>query len=227
VKFRWELAVGIVGIAALLFGHGMGLFYAPPERMMGEVGRIFYVHVPVAWYAMLTFTVAAVAAVGWLTTGRHGFDWCVEAATEVGIVLNALLLILGSLWARPTWGVWWTWDPRLTSATVMLLTFVGVMLLRSAFKDPLRRANRTAIATILAFVNVPVTYMSVKWWRSLHQIQSTPDTVSEPMVLVFRINLVAMLLVVVWFIAHRWRIAKTRAAAERPPELPPRIAETS
>jgi len=135
-------------------------------------------------------------------------------------MLNALLLILGSIWAKPTWGVWWTWDPRLTSATVMLITFVGVLLLRQAVRDPDRRATWSAVATILAFVNVPVTYMSVKWWRSIHQLQSSPESVSEPMVLVFRLNLAALALVLVWLVVRRWRIAKANAAADAPPPLP-------
>ena len=96
-----------------------------------------------------------------------------------------------------------------------------VLLLRRATADPERRATWSSIATILAFVNVPVTYFSVKWWRSIHQIQSSPDTVSEPMVLVFRINLVALLLIITWMVARRWRIAKAAAAAETAPELPP------
>ena len=219
-RFHWEHIAGAAGLVVLMIGHYMGLFVAPPEKMMGDVGRIFYVHVPVAMFSMLVFCVAFGAAVGYLLLGRKGFDWLVESSVETGVMLNALLLMLGSLWARPTWGVWWTWDPRLTSATVMLITFVGVLMLRSATADPDRRATWSAVATILAFVNVPVTYFSVRWWRSIHQMQSSPDTVSEPMVLVFRINLLALFLICTWWIVRRWRIARARALAESPPELP-------
>lgn len=219
-RFHWEDYVGALGAAVLAFGHYQGLFVAPPERMMGDVGRIFYVHVPVAMFAMLVFVVAFTGALGYLLSGRRAFDSLSEAAIETGIMLNTLLLLLGSLWARPTWGVWWTWDPRLTSATVMLITFVGVLMLRAAARDPERRATWSSVATILAFVNVPVTYFSVRWWRSIHQMQSSPETVSEPMVLVFRINLVALLLLCTWWIATRWRISEARARAEEPPPLP-------
>lgn len=219
-RFHWEHIAGAIGLIVLAVGHYMGLFVAPPEKMMGDVGRIFYVHVPVAMFSMLVFCVSFGAAVGYLVTSWRGMDWLVEASVETGVMLNALLLLLGSLWARPTWGIWWTWDPRLTSATVMLITFVGVLMLRSAVVDPDRRATWSAVTTILAFVNVPVTYFSVRWWRSIHQMQSSPETVSEPMVLVFRINLVALLFLCTWWIARRWRIAKAKALAELPPELP-------
>ncbi len=219
-RFRWEDIAGALGLVALVLGHYQGLFVAPPERMMGDVGRIFYVHVPVAMFSMLVFCLAFLAAVGYLLTGRKALDWLVEAAVETGVMLNALLLLLGSLWARPTWGVWWTWDPRLTSATVMLITFVGVLMLRAATADPDRRATWSSVATILAFVNVPVTYFSVRWWRSIHQLQSGPGTVSEPIAAVFQVNQVALLLLCTWWIARRWRIARARALAEAPPPLP-------
>jgi heme exporter protein C len=219
MRFAWEHLAGLLGLLLLAVGHYMGLFVAPPERMMGDVGRIFYVHVPVAMLSMGVFFVAFLAALAYLMSSRPWFDWLVESTVEVGVVLNVLLLALGSIWAKPTWGVWWTWDPRLTSATMMLITFVGVIMLRQATRDPDRRATWSAVATVLAFVNVPITYYSVRWWRSLHQIQSSPDTVSDPMVLVFRINLAAMALVILWFIVRRWRIAKAASLAETPPPL--------
>ena len=219
MRFAWEHLFGLLGLLLIAVGHYLGLFIAPPERMMGDVGRIFYVHVPVAMFSMGVFFISFLAAVGYLLSSKPWFDWLVESTVEVGVVLNVLLLVLGSIWAKPTWGVWWTWDPRLTSATMMLITFVGVIMLRQATRDPDRRATWSAVATVLAFVNVPITYYSVRWWRSLHQIQSSPDTVSEPMVLIFRINLAALGLVVLWFIVRRWRIAKAASLAETPPPL--------
>lgn len=220
MKFRWEWVPA--GLAIILFSLGtyLGLFWAPKEAMMGDVGRILYVHVPAAWLSMVAFTVAFVAALGSLFTSRKGWDWAVEAATEVGVVLNVLLLILGSIFARPTWGVWWDWDPRLTASAVMLLTFVGVMMLRSMVEDPDRRALWSAVATVMAYVNIPVTYMSVRWWRSLHQVQSSPSTMSPDMVFVLRLNAFAFLFWMIWMMAARWRMAKALALASAPPALP-------
>ncbi len=219
-RFHWEHIAGVLGLIVFAVGQYMGLFVAPPEKMMGDVGRIFYVHVPVAMFSMLVFCVAFGGALGYLLTSKKGFDYLVEASVEVGVMLNALLLLLGSLWAKPTWGIWWTWDPRLTSATTMLITFIGVMMLRAATTDADKRATWSSVTTILAFVNVPVTYFSVRWWRSIHQMQSSPETVSDPMVFVFRVNLLALFLICTWWIVRRWRIARARAVAEAPPPLP-------
>lgn len=219
-RFAWEHLIGLLGLVLLVAGNYAGLFVAPPERMMGEVGRILYVHVPAAWLAMLTFSVAFFAALGHLVTSRPAFDWTVEACCEVGVVLNALLLVEGSIFARPTWGVWWTWDPRLTSSAVMMLTFIGVILLRGAVVDPERRATWSSVATILAFVNIPITWFSVRWWRSLHQVQSDGQAIAISMKWVLYLNTLAFLLITVWLIVRRWRIAKARALAEAPAPLP-------
>lgn len=219
MKIAWEHFVGLLGLVLLLWGWYLGLFDSPREAMMGEVARILYVHVPAAWLAMVTFTIAGIAAMTYVATGRRGADSLVEAACEVGVMECVLLLVLGAIFARPTWGVWWTWDPRLTSSAVMCLTFIGVLLLRVSVKDPSRRALWSSIATILAFVNIPITYMSVKWFRSMHQLQSSPTTMSDDMVFVLRLNAFAFLFLTIWFLARRWRIAEAERDAEAPPPL--------
>lgn len=219
-RFAWEHAVGALGVVLLAIGNYTGLFVAPPERMMGEVGRILYVHVPSAWVAMLCFTGAFVAALGHLFSGRRGFDHAVEALVEVGVVLSVLLLLTGSIFARPTWGVWWSWDPRLTASAVMMLTFVGVLLLRGAVVDPDRRATWSSVATVLAFVNIPITWFSVRWWRSLHQTQSDGQSMALTMKWVMYFDTLALLLIAVWLVARRWRVAAALARAEAPPPLP-------
>lgn len=218
-KVAWENPVGAWGLLWLTVGSGLGLFWAPQERMMGDVGRILYVHVPAAWIAMLVFTIAFVCALGYLLSGRIGWDWAVEASAEVGVMQNGLLLVLGAIFGKPTWGTWWTWDPRLTSSLVMMLTFVGVLLLRNAVREPGTRATYTGVATIIAYLNIPITYMSVRWWASLHQQQSTPDTIDGDMKFVLRLCAWAFLFVSVWFIARRWRISKAIAESEAPEAL--------
>ena len=145
-KFSWDQAFGWLGLALLAVGTYMGLFVAPPERYMGEVQRIMYVHVPCAWVGMVCYTFAFVMAIVSLWTHRPRHDAMVTGAIEVGIVLNALLLIQGSIWARATWGVWWDWDVRLTTSLVMLLLFAGVLALRSFVDDPSQRATWEPLA---------------------------------------------------------------------------------
>jgi heme exporter protein C len=219
---RWELALGALGLLVLAFAHYTGLFVAPREAMMGDVYRILYAHVPTAWVALLTYAAAFVAAVGVLWSGRRKWDALVEATVEVGLVLNCLVLVQGSLWARPTWGVWWEWEPRLTTTLVMAVAFAAVLALRHAIGEPRRRAVASAVATVLAFVDVPVVYFSVRWWNTLHQVQSSPETVDAAMVLPLRIAAFGMLFLAIAFTAARWRIGDARLAREDDaPELPP------
>jgi len=217
---RWEHAALIIGLGLFFQGQYMGLFDSPAERMMGDVARILYVHVPAAWIAMLIFLVAGVSALLFLTTSKDIFDSLTEASAEVGVVLGGLLLALGSIFAKPTWGAWWTWDPRLTATAVMELSFIGVLLLRSVVTEPSRRASWTALAAILASVNMPITYMSVRWWRSMHQLQSSPTTMGGDMVFVLRMNALAFLALAIYFVARRTRIAKVRAEELAPAALP-------
>jgi heme exporter protein C len=219
----WEHAYGVLGLGLLVFGQVLGLVVAPPDAMMGDVGRILYVHVPSAWLTMVWFTAAFVAAAAFLFVGRKGFDLFVEAAVEVGIVLSILLQVTGMLFAKPTWGIYWDWDPRLVSATVMMLAFMGVQTLRATLDDPDRRATWTSVATILAYTSVAVTYESVRIWRSIHQMQSSPATVAKPMVAVLRLNAWAFLFLTTWMVVRRYRIAATRARAEEAPPLPDEV----
>ena len=221
LRFAWEHPVGLLGLLLLLVGCYIGLFVAPPERFMGEVQRILYVHVPTAWISLLCFTAAFVAGIGSLWTGRPGWDGAVVGSVETGVVLNVLLLAQGIIWGRATWwdgtDVWWTWDVRLTFSLVMALLFAGVLALRAFVHEPERRATWSAIAAIVAFADVPLVYFCVRWWRSLHQEQSTPETVSSSMVLPLRINAIALLLVAIWLIARRARIELARRRRDEVP----------
>lgn len=224
---KWEVGLGLLGFGLLATGHALGLFVAPPEAMMGDVGRILYVHVPTAWVALCAYLVAFIAAIGVMLNGKMTWDAFTEAAIEVGVLLNAMLLIQGSIWARPTWGVWWTWDPRLTTSAVMVMAFTAILVLRRLIEAPERRMTVGAVSTIVAFVNVPIVYFSVKWWRTLHQPFSSPKTVDAMMVWPLRIAAFGMLFLAISFMVSRWRIGKARleaeAAAPEQPVLPPPV----
>ncbi|MBW2258501.1 MAG: cytochrome c biogenesis protein CcsA [Deltaproteobacteria bacterium] len=221
MKFAWEHVAALIGLVLLVVGQVMGLVYSPPEQEMGDVVRILYVHVPAAWVAMLAFLFAFIGAVAYLFTSRPQWDWMIEAGAEVGVVMGVLLMILGAIFARPTWGVFWTWDARLTSTAILVLTFFGVMVLRSLVAEPERRAMWSSVVTIFGAINVPITYFSVDWWRSMHQMRSTGEVIDDPLTVVLRINALAFLFLTVWFLARRWRLAKANALAEAPPPLPP------
>lgn len=213
-----------LAVAAVLFAIGsyIGLFVAPPEHFMGEVQRIMYVHVPTAWLAMLTICVAFVAALGFLFLRNWKWDSRLEASIEVGVILSFLLCVQGAIWAKPTWGVWWDWDPRLTTTAVMLFAFIGILALRHFVDDPARRATWSAVATIVASADVPIVYFSVRWWNSLHQVQSSPATVDSPLITPLRINAFAMLFLVMGLLSLRTRLAERRLRSELAPPLPAR-----
>lgn len=203
----------VLGLVLLSVGSYLGLAVAPPERYMGEVGRILYVHVPTAWIGLLAFTVGFVFAIVSFRTRAPRWDDVLVGLLEVGVVFAAMLLIQGSIWARPTWGVFWTWDPRLTTSAIMLVSFLGVLAMRAFVKDPPRRARWTAVGTIIAFLDVPIVYFSIKWWRTLHQPFSSPETVASSMVWPLRINAVALLLIASWLVIRRARLARRQRLA--------------
>lgn len=209
--------LGALGVALLAMGSAWGLFFAPRETFMGDVQRIMYIHVPTAWNALLAFTFAFACAVASLWRGGWTWDARLEGALEVGVVLSALLCMQGSIWARPTWGVWWDWDPRLTTTAVMVFAFAGILALRRLVDDPRRRAAWSAVATIIAFVDVPIVYFSVRWWNSLHQMQSTPATVSAAFHWPLRINAFGVLFLMSALIALRARVAGLRLRGELAP----------
>jgi len=209
-----------LGVLLLLAGTYVGLFIAPAEVFMGDVYRILYVHVPTAWNALLALTYAFAASLMFLFKGDWKWDARAEAAIEVGIVLSFLLCCQGAIWAKPTWGVWWDWDPRLTTTAVLLAAFIGIMALRRFVDDPVKRATWSAVATIIAYIDVPIVYFSVKWWNSLHQMQSSPETVSSQFHWALRINAFGILFLVIGLIMLRTRVASFRLVEELAPPEP-------
>jgi heme exporter protein C len=162
---RWLGASTAGAMAGLLYG---ALAFAPTDRFQGPVQRIFYIHVPAAWIGMLAFLVVFIASIAYLLTRSHRWDRLAAASAEVGVVFTSGVLLTGPLWARPTWGVYWDWDPRLTSYFVLWLLYLSYLVLRSYVPEPSRRARYSAVLGIVAFLDVPLVYVSVRWWRSLH-----------------------------------------------------------
>ena len=207
-------AWGLLVLAALVAGQVYGFLESPPDRDMGNLQKIMYVHVPAAWNAFIAFFIVFGASIAYLWSGRPKHDLIAASAAEVGALLTALTLALGSIWGRPTWGVWWTWDPRLTSTAVLLVVFVGDLALRAFTDDSERRARWSAVVGILGFLNVPVVYLSVRWWRSIHQVQSSPSTVDTTFAWGLRLNAIAFLLLLIYFVRERYRAAAMEHRAD-------------
>ncbi len=211
---RWITVLGWGALLVLVASQLFGLLASPPDRDMGHLQKIMYVHVPAAWSGFIAFFIVFVASGLYLWRRQERHDLLAASAAEVGVVLTALTLALGSIWGRPTWGVWWTWDPRLTTTAILLFLYVGYLSLRSFTEDPDRRARWSAAVGILAFLNVPIVYMSVRWWRTLHQPPSSPATVDAVYAWGLRANAIAFLLVTIYFVARRYQAARLDHEAE-------------
>lgn len=171
-KPRLLSALDIVSVVLMLIATGMVFFYAPsaqPEAG-GETQRIFYFHVATGWIGMAAFIGSALAGIAYLIRPSQKWDVLSLAAVEIGLVYSFVNIATGSIWARPVWNTWWTWDPRLVTATVMELTFLAYLLLRQSVEDPERRARFGAIYAILGSLTVPLTYFSIRIWRTIHPV---------------------------------------------------------
>jgi heme exporter protein C len=160
---------------AMLASLYLVLVWVPTEKTMGVIQRVFYFHVPSAWVAFLAFAVAAVAALLFLARRQEHWDRVEVASLELGIVFSTVALITGSIWARPIWNTWWTWDPRLTTTLVMWIYYVASLLLRQMVDSPERSARFGAVLAIVGFVNVPLVFLTIRLWRTIHPVLFTTE----------------------------------------------------
>lgn len=222
-RWVWK-AQAALALVLLPAGAYLGLAWAPAERDMGEVYRILFVHVPMIWTALLALVLNSLASAAYLLKKSWAADALAEASAEVGVVLGAVGVLLGSIWGRPTWGVWWDWaDARMTTAAIMLVLYTGYLALRKFVDDPEKRAAWASVVGILASVDLPIVWFSVKWWRTLHQVQSNPQTIDRPMFVVLVLNVVAFTALLFVFVWRRYLLAKAARAREvaLPSALPP------
>ncbi|HEY2988917.1 MAG TPA: cytochrome c biogenesis protein CcsA [Candidatus Binatia bacterium] len=215
----------ILGWLALVFvavGLYFALIHAPPDANQGDVQRIMYIHIPSILTAYLSFFIVFVGSCLYLWKRERRDDILAKSAAEIGVLFTALTIIEGSIWGKPTWGVWWTWDARLTLTAILLMIFVGYLMLRSLIEDEERAAVSGAIVGIIGFLDIPLIHMSVYWWRTLHQPPSilrpdkAPwDNVHPAMLIALAINFVAFLLLYFYLLSLRIRVGDTEDRIRR------------
>ena len=164
------IALDLLAALTLIGAFLLVLWYAPLELTMGRVQKVFYFHVAAGWTGMLGFLVATVSAVVFLKNGSLKWDSASLAGAEIGMVFMALCIVSGSIWARPIWNTWWTWDPRLTTALIIELIYSAYFILRSGIDDPRRRAKLASIYAIVGFASVPLTFVSIRIFRTIHPV---------------------------------------------------------
>jgi heme exporter protein C len=216
---RTSTLLAFVSFGAVIAAETYAILTSPAEGDMGHLQKIMYVHVPAAWMTFLSFFVVLVFSVRYLWRHNENDDLIAASAAEVGATFNGLTLMLGMIWGRPAWGVWWVWDARLTSTLVLFLIFVGYLALRAFVDDPEQKARWSAAVGAIGALNVPIVYMSVKWWRTLHQPPSSPATLDPAYTMGLRLNAIALLVVMIYFIRRRYEIARLERAVEHMAEV--------
>jgi len=207
------MTLGIAAVASLVATYAVGLSL-PPTYEQGDYSKLIAIHPGIAWASYVAFGVTALASVLWLwpRTRSLGWDLLAGASAEVGVVFSALTLVTGSIWGRPTWGVWWVWDARLTLSALELMLLFGYLALRRVPADAEVRGRRSAVAALLGALVVPVNHYAVEWWRTLHQDRSldlTPqDTLDGRFTFALLLGFLAMTLVYAWLTVHRYRLAR-------------------
>jgi heme exporter protein C len=195
--------IGLAGYAAL--------FMAPTERTMGLIQRIFYFHVPSAWTGFVAFFLVLVSSIAYLFRRRPQWDWLAVSAAEAGVAFFTVVLVTGPIWAKPVWGIWWTWDARLTSTFVLWVLYVTYLLLRTLVGDPERRAMVSAVFSIFAFLDVPLVYLSIWFWRTQHpQPVIGGGGLDKRMWPVFLICWAALLALMALLVRQRYRLEALR-----------------
>jgi heme exporter protein C len=158
----------VLSIVLLVASLALIFLYVPTESSMGVVQRIFYWHVPLAWNSFLAFFIVFIGSIAYLRSRSAVWDRLASASAEVGVVFTTLFLISGSLWAKPVWGVWWTWEPRLTTALVLWLVYIAYLLVRSYARSSEQGARFAAVVGIVGFIDVPIVFLSITLWRTQH-----------------------------------------------------------
>jgi len=167
-KSRLDMLLGIVLLVVMVAALYMAFLGAPRERTMGDLQRIFYFHVPSGITGLTAFAVNFVASLMYLLKKDRKWDRLALSAAEIGVMFISIVLVTGPIWAKPVWLVWWTWSPRLTSSLILWLLYVAYLLVRNYVPDPDRKAAVSAVFGIVAFVDAPIVWFSIRWWRDIH-----------------------------------------------------------
>jgi len=209
-----ERIIGVLALVGTAFTVWLGLWVTPPDKFQGNLVRLVYIHPGVAWVALYAaFGLATVSSLFYLWPRTRSLFWdrLAAASVEVGVVFNVCTLISGSIWGKPTWGVWWAWDARLTLTAVLLVLYLGYMALRRLPAEPEVRARRSAFVALFAAIDIPLVHFSVDWWNTLHQGATVLNAnltskIHGSMAWTLLLGFVSLTLVFVWMLLVRYRI---------------------
>jgi heme exporter protein C len=214
---RPSLTARAFGAAAgllLAVGLYLGLVMVPPDAVQGDVQRIMYLHVPSIVTAYLAFSVVFCTSILYLWKRDLRFDAVAVASAEIGVIFTGITLATGTIWGKPTWGVWWTWDARLTLTAILFTIYVGYLMLRSFAEDPQAGARYGAVLAIIGFLDIPLNHFAVYWWRTLHQpssiLRAGGPSVAPAMLVPLAVSFVGLVLLYSYLLLERVRLERIR-----------------
>jgi len=214
---RPSLTARAFGAAAgllLAVGLYLGLVVVPPDAVQGDVQRIMYLHVPSILTAYLAFSVVFCSSILYLWKRDLRFDAVAVSSAEIGVIFTGITLATGTIWGKPTWGVWWTWDARLTLTAILFTIYMGYLMLRSFAEDPQAGARYGAVLAIIGFLDIPLNHFAVYWWRTLHQpssiLRAGGPSVAPAMLVPLAVNFVGLVLLYSYLLLERVRLERIR-----------------
>lgn len=213
---RWLDLLGLATLVFIVAGLYMAFMYAPTEVNMGLVYRIFFFHLGAVASGFVGVLLVAVAGIVYLRTNSRAWDRVAEASAEIGVLFTLITLVSGSIWARPIWGVWWTWDPRLTSYLILFLIYIAYLMLRASARDDPRVARFSAVFGIIGAVNVPIVIVSARVWRGISPVlfqetqQGFTFGLTPEMVQTLIVCIIAELLLFSYLLVQRVRLEEIR-----------------
>jgi len=220
---RLLIIIDALAILLVLAATAMVFAYAPIEAVMGHVQKVFYFHVATGWTGMLGFGVAVISGIAYLATRKSIWDKVGLGAIEIGLAFMLICIVTGSIWARPIWNTWWTWDPRLTTATIMELVYAAYMMLRQGIEEPEKRARFGAVYAIIGFISVPLTFFSIRIFRTIHPVvvgSNDPGAMGSfnmtpAMTQTFMLSLLAFSVLFISLLWHRIRLGQLEEKVEQ------------
>ena len=201
----------IVSAVLMFLSLYLIFLWVPTELNLGVSQRIFYFHVPLGWLGMLSIGIVALASIIHLVTGHEKWDSLAYSAAELGVVFATLIIVTGAIWAKPVWGVWWTWDAKLTTPLILWFIYVGYLMLRAYSPDGSLGSRYGAVVALIGAIDAPIIYLTTIWWRGAHPDNNVPHDLDERMVLVFLVTLIAFTAVYACLLVERYSLRRTEA----------------
>ena len=206
-------ALGWLSFLMILAATYLVFMWVPNERIMGPVQKIFYFHVASAWVGFFAFLVVFIAGAAYLYTRDNKWDILGVSSAEIGVMFTTIVLITGPIWARPTWNAWWTWDPRLTTTLVLWFIYLAYLMVRSSIHEEEKKARFSAIFGIIGFIDVPIVWFSIRWWRTIHPVvvDSSGFAMSSKMTTTLMFSLLAFTVLYFYLLSNSMFVERMRA----------------